>query len=85
MKTVLINASHNYELNQYLGEKRRSLQMGMFSISPYEESLTGLEENKDWHDRVRKIIIPKESKEGLKKELEEGGITHDTIYIRQLK
>lgn len=84
-KTTLINAARSANFSQCLGERRRTLQMGMFSISPYKEALIELEQNEFWNYRIIKEIIPSESKKALKEELECCGITHETIYVRQLK
>lgn len=84
-ETILVNAARSYDFNECLGERRRTLQMGMFSISPYAESMIPLEKNEYWNPRILKETIHRETKKALKLELKKCGITSESIYVRQLK
>lgn len=67
----------------YVGERRISRQSGRFWVQPIEKGAIPLKEQGQYKDLLLEIIIDGESKETIKKEMEEYGATIDWHYYRK--
>jgi hypothetical protein len=67
----------------YVGERRISRQSGRFWVQSIEKGAIPLKEQGQYKDLLLEIIIDGESKETIKKEMEEYGVTIDWHYYRK--
>jgi hypothetical protein len=72
-RTAFFNMRINYNDN-------RLAQSGKFTVLSNDELFIAVDENDKFKDWFLKIIIPKEAKENIRKELSEIGINEKSIY-----